>query len=33
MENHVRKHVELHWYEASGERVYMKVKRYFDNEG
>ena len=26
------KHVEIHWYEADGERVEMKVKRYFDDE-
>jgi SPP1 gp7 family putative phage head morphogenesis protein len=26
------KHVEIHWYEADGERFEMKVKRYFDDE-
>lgn len=26
------KHVEIHWYEADGELVEMKVKRYFDDE-
>lgn len=31
-ENGVNKKVEIHWYEANGKRVEMKVKRYY-NEG
>ena len=30
--NGVNKKVEIHWYEANGKRVEMKVKRYY-NEG
>lgn len=31
-ENGTNRKVELHWYEADGERVEMKVKRYFDED-
>lgn len=31
-ENSTNCKVELHWYEADGERVEMKVKRYFDED-
>ena len=33
LEHGKRRHVELHWYEAYDERVEMKIKRYFDDEG
>lgn len=33
LEHGERRHVELHWYEAYEEKVEMKVKRYFDDEG
>lgn len=29
-ENGINKKVEIHWYEAEGQRVEMKVKRYYD---
>lgn len=32
IENHTKKSVELHWYEADGERVEMKVKRFFNED-
>ena len=31
-ENGIKRKVEIHWYEADGERVEMKVKRYFDED-
>ncbi len=31
-ENGTNRKVEIHWYEADGERVEMKVKRYFDED-